>query len=160
MRRLPTDQFGLQLTTTVDAARHYRTGTRQLLTGDVRALATFDDVVRRDPCFALGHAAGAVASVPAGGCRWSRLAAARVTARGATRRERQHVEVIAAALGDDAMRAVALGFDHLSEFPADVLVLHVLGDVIGRIGDSDLRAQLRPTLESVISWAASNDCES
>jgi hypothetical protein len=148
------------VTTTVDAARRYRIGVEQLLAGDIRALTTFDEAVHRDPWFAVAHAAGAAVAVAAGGCPWPRLAAARLTARQATRRERQQVEVIAAALGDDAVRAVALGVDHLSEFPADVLALHVLDGVIRRIGDSDLHTQLERTLESALSWAASTDCGS
>jgi hypothetical protein len=44
----------------------------------------------------------------------------------ATRRERQHIEIIVTALGGDADRARALGSDHLGEFPGDIVIAHLV----------------------------------
>ena len=57
----------------------------------------------------------------------SERAVARVltAASGATRRERQHVEVVALVLVGDVARARALRGAHLAEFPDDVLIVHL-----------------------------------
>jgi len=44
---------------------------------------------------------------------------------GATRRERQHVEIVALALVGAVARAQALRAAHLAEFPDDVLIVHL-----------------------------------
>jgi hypothetical protein len=46
----------------------------------------------------------------------------------ATRRERQHVEIVTEVVQGNVERARALGQDHLSEFPGDDLVAFVLGE--------------------------------
>jgi hypothetical protein len=46
-------------------------------------------------------------------------------ARGATRRERQHVEIVALAFVGELIRARALRAAHLAEFPDDVLIVHL-----------------------------------
>ena len=42
--------------------------------------------------------------------------------RGVSRRERQHLEIVALMLKGDADRARALGAEHLAEFPDDTLI--------------------------------------
>ena len=54
------------------------------------------------------------------------LAAAVATSSSATRRERQHIEIVAAALSGDTQRARALSYEHLAEFPTDLLVASVV----------------------------------
>lgn len=53
------------------------------------------------------------------------LARVLTAARGGTRRERQHVEIVALVLVGDIARARALRAAHLAEFPDDVLVVHL-----------------------------------
>jgi hypothetical protein len=45
----------------------------------------------------------------------------------ATRRERQHIEIVMIALRGDRARARALGAGHLTEFPDDALIRHLVG---------------------------------
>ena len=45
---------------------------------------------------------------------------------GTTRRERQHVEIVALVLRGDIDRARALGAAHLAEFPRDSLIAHLV----------------------------------
>ena len=64
----------------------------------------------------------------------SERAVARVlmAAHGATRRERQHVEIVALVLVGDVTRARALRAAHLAEFPGDVLIVHLFDLVEAR----------------------------
>jgi hypothetical protein len=54
-------------------------------------------------------------------------------ARSSTRRERQHVEIVALALVGDVARAQALRAAHLAEFPDDVLIVHLVDLVESRV---------------------------
>lgn len=53
------------------------------------------------------------------------LARVLTATRGAARRERQHVEIVALAFVGDVARARALRAAHLAEFPDDVLIVHL-----------------------------------
>ena len=68
---------------------------------------------------ALAHVALAVAEHEVGDHDACRARAAAVTLRQTSRRERQHVAVIALALEGNLARASALGREHLREFAAD-----------------------------------------
>lgn len=126
----PVDGFGLPLTTTsASAAAWYRRGVAELLDGRPGAATSFARSVGADRRFALGLAGVAVATSVAGdGQPAVALTLAGELAHGATRRERQHVEVLAAILGSDSARAVALAREHLAEFPSDAVVAHMLGN--------------------------------
>ena len=56
------------------------------------------------------------------------LARAVAGARSGTRRERQHVEIVGLLLAGDLGRGRALAADHLTEFPADQLIRHLVRD--------------------------------
>ncbi|MGD9798353.1 MAG: zinc-binding dehydrogenase [Acidimicrobiia bacterium] len=74
---------------------------------------------------AMAVAAAALAFQTRGGAEArAHLERAIGAARSATRRERQHVEIVAAILDGDLGRARALGAEHLADFPRDALVAH------------------------------------
>src|SRR2546422_26426 len=56
---------------------------------------------------------------------------------GATRRERQHVEALAAIADGEAARGLGLIEEHVREFPRDALLVHQAGSAIGLGGRAD-----------------------
>ena len=84
--------------------------------------------VTADPNFALARVALALAVEARGLTAEHHECADRAdpTSAGATRRERQHIEVIRLVLSGERERAAVLGREHVREFPNDVLVAHVL----------------------------------
>lgn len=149
-----TDGFGLELSTTTDAAAHYRRGVRLLLRRRREALMAFAEAVAADADFGLGHAGCAVAVNGAGGGETRRaLGRAVAGVRHATRRERQHVEVVVAAVTGDAVRALVLARDHLHEFPTDAVVVHAVTEAATRSGDEALRAELGALVRDLLpAW--------
>jgi DNA-binding GntR family transcriptional regulator len=147
-----TDGFGLPLTTNAESAALYDLGTRQLLGGDSRALSSYRAALRADPQFALAHAGAAAVLHSTGGPFMQSVTAARRMTRRTTRRERQHVEIVAAALGGDARRALALCAEHLHEYPSDIVALHVVTNAVAAAGDETLRAELLALVAVVIPW--------
>jgi hypothetical protein len=153
-----TDGFGLPLTTTPEAAAHYRVATLHLLGGDAGAVTSYVEAVRADSGFALGHVGVAVAGHSLGRDASVGLAAARIVSRRVTRRERQHVEVVSAALHGDLARTAALGLEHLAEFPADAVAFYALSAVAADLGDPTLCAEMG-RLASNVPWAAGRHTE-
>jgi len=92
------------------------------------AEALLRDAVAADPNFALARVALDLAVDAGDGAADGRGGADRPdsTFTRATRRERQHIEVIRLLLDGERDRAAVLGREHLREFPNDVLVSHVL----------------------------------
>ena len=88
--------------------------------------------VAADPAFGVALAALAWGSAGQTGSRRGTPRCAGCAAwRGSssvTRRERQHIEIVVTALRGDRERARALGSEHLREFPADVLVAHIISN--------------------------------
>jgi hypothetical protein len=119
------------LTTTASAARHYRRGVAHVLAGKVRsAQRAFDNATRQDPGFAVGHASVALTQYAQSDNSSRAAIQARDSLRWrATRRERQHVEVLATLVEGDPSRAVALGREHLGEFPLDLVVFRAVVSV-------------------------------
>jgi hypothetical protein len=66
---------------------------------------------------------------------------------GASRRDRQHVQILAALIGGQVEHALALAFEHTAEFGRDPLVLHVLSRRIGDRRDPLLTSELRALLD-------------
>jgi len=149
-----TDEHGLVLTTNSDAAAHYRIGTRQLLGGDARALDSYANALLTDRAFALAHAGAAAALHAAAAAHGPSLLAARTAARQATRRERQHIEVLTAAMDGETSRAMALGSQHLHEFASDVVVLHVLTNAVAFAEDDTLQSELLRLVAVIVPWGA------
>ena len=122
--------FGdLVITTDAASAAHaYSRGIQLLITSSAEAEAALRDAVRADPNFALARVALDLAidarGLAAEEHEWADRAD--TTSAGATRRERQHIEVIRLVLSGERERAAVLGREHLLEFPNDVLVAHAL----------------------------------
>jgi hypothetical protein len=116
------DRYDLPLTTASDrAAASYRDGVDRLLSAWHGADHAFDRAIIEDPDFALAHIARArvhqlhMESVEAR----AKAAHARRLAVTATRRERRHVEILAAAIEGQPRAALAGAEQHLDEFPRD-----------------------------------------
>ena len=123
------DFAGLVITTdAASAADAYSRGIQLLITSPVDADALLRDAVMADPNFALARVALALAVDAQGLAAEHHQSADRAdtTSVRATRRERQHIEVIRLVLRGDRERAAVLGREHLREFPNDILVAHVL----------------------------------
>jgi Flp pilus assembly protein TadD len=122
---MPPDQLS---TTPVAAAMLYRQGVVLLVAGrSADAIRLLQAAVTLDDQFAVALAALAVAEAELGdGERWRHSIDRAAAQRGVSRRERQHVAVIALALEGRLARASALGLEHLCEYPGDDVVAHVL----------------------------------
>jgi DNA-binding GntR family transcriptional regulator len=124
-----TDPMGLPLSTTsAEAAACYVTGAQLLVVACAsRARPALEAALGADPTFSLAVAALAVCAFLEGSRDEALVILSRAQAPvQATRRERQHVEIVTDVLSGNGERARALGQDHLSEFPGDVLVAHLL----------------------------------
>src|SRR4051794_5803937 len=133
-RHLNLDRYGLPLTTGSDsAAAFYRDGIDCILSAWYGADLAFDKAISEDPGFALAHIARArvhqlnmeSADARAGAARARRLADK------ATPRERQHVDILAAAIEGQPKLALSGAEQHLDEFPRDALVLALLLGAFG-----------------------------
>jgi hypothetical protein len=111
------------------AAGLYRLGLEQLRRSPAEAGASFARAVAEDEGFALAIAAAAVAARPPPDPDESTRVLDRAlrACRSATRRERQHVEIVAYFVHGELSRATALAAAHLSEFPRDTLIAHLFG---------------------------------
>jgi hypothetical protein len=93
-----------------------------LLVGSSEAARWLRLAVLADPQLAVAHAALAVASRVDARAALERAVA---NAPHATRRERQHVEIVGSMVAGDVDRGRALAADHLAEFPTDELISHI-----------------------------------
>jgi tetratricopeptide (TPR) repeat protein len=124
-----TDAWGLPVTTSsVRALEHYDRGIRGLLGWEACALDEFRHALREDPSLALAHAGVAVCLFLEEQFVEARAAAeaARTASKGASARERGHVEAMALLVTGkppDAERAMR---EHLAAFPRDLAVLQRL----------------------------------
>ena len=123
-----TDGFLPITTGSARAAALYRDGVEQFMRSSDSASATFDAAVAEDGGFAVAIAAAALVSrsrsTPMASA--AMLSRALRVARSATRRERQHVEIVGFFVHGELSRAKALAAAHLAEFPDDALIAHVL----------------------------------
>ena len=114
-------------TDSAEAAAWYADGVSQLIRSPPDAIPALRAALAADPSLGVALVALAVATaersedVPV-----DLLEAAVASSSSATRRERQHIEILAAALSGDAPRARALSYEHLAEFPTDLLVASVM----------------------------------
>jgi hypothetical protein len=139
-----TDHMGLVLTTdSGQAAACYARGLELLVTSrDARVMLRA--ALAADPSLGVALAAlvwsATIDSAPSDlvAALERRLAEPAV----ATRRERQHMEIVAIAARGDRDRARALGLDHLREFPQDVLVAHLIGGHVTPAGSAPMRVAL------------------
>ena len=128
------DRYDLPLTTVSDrAAALYRDGADRILSAWNGAGDAFDSAIIEDPAFALAHIARARVhqlNMEFTEAR-AKAAQARQLAATGTRRERQHVEITAAAIEGKPGVALAGAEQHLDEFPRDALVLSLLLGAFG-----------------------------
>jgi tetratricopeptide (TPR) repeat protein len=132
--KMNRDRYGLPLTTASDgAAALYRDGADRILSAWHGAGEAFDGAIAEDPAFALAHIARARVhqlNMEFTEAR-AKAAQARQLAAIATRRERQHVEITAAAIEGRPGEALTGAEQHLVEFPRDALVLSLLLGAFG-----------------------------
>jgi tetratricopeptide (TPR) repeat protein len=142
-----TDRYGLALSTrSTTAVAHYRVGVDLLLSLQPGAELEFAAALALDPCFAMAHA-----GLARWHQTWGRAGAARAAIDAATglasaaasgdvpaisRRERQHIAVLASAIEGNATQALRLLLEHLNDFPRDALVLGVALGAFGLLAFS------------------------
>jgi hypothetical protein len=128
------DRYDLPLTTVSEhAAASYRDGVDRILSAWYGADDAFDRAILEDPAFALAYIARArihQLNMESAEAR-AKAAHARQLAATATRRERQHVEILAAAIEGQPKLALTSAEQHLEEFPRDVLVFGLLLGAFG-----------------------------
>jgi hypothetical protein len=126
-----TDHMGLVISTrSEEAAAHYAEGVQLLISGSPAAVPVLEAARTADP--SLGVLIVAIFMTRfdaerANNVDFDALELALAASSSATRRERQHIEIVLVALRGDLARARALGAEHLTEFPADVLIRHLVG---------------------------------
>ena len=134
-----TDRYGLPLSTgSARAAELYASAIDYALAADSPAESTFELAIAEDEGFALAHAGKARLAQFRGDAATARseIGRARELAAGTSRREQQHIECLAAAIGGDSPRALELLYEHVAEFPRDAFVLSQACGVYGLIGFS------------------------
>jgi tetratricopeptide (TPR) repeat protein len=154
-----TDRYGLTLSTSsAGAARNYQDGMDKLLSYGLGADQSFAAAVANDEGFALAHAGAALFSMFQGDGASAKAAIerARGLTAGATRRERQHVEALAAIAAGEATRGMALIEEHVKEFPRDALLVNQAGSTIGLGGRPD-REALRVGFIEALAGAYGDD---
>ena len=122
------DRYGLALTTTSPAAaEHYVEGVDLLLEQCYGPEQEFQQAIEADEGFALAHAALGMMQMFRGAAADAKTSVARAQqlVRGASRRERQHVEGIDLFINGQGPRSLALILEHLDEFPRDALMMRV-----------------------------------
>ena len=128
------DRYDLPLTTVSDrAAALYRDGADRILSAWNGAGDAFDSAIVEDPSFALAHIARARVhqlNMEFTEARTKATQACQLAAT-VTRRERQHVEITAAAIEGRPREALTGAEQHLDEFPRDALVLSLLLGAFG-----------------------------
>jgi tetratricopeptide (TPR) repeat protein len=136
---MPTDRYGLDLTTSDAGARDaYVAATDLVLTLYPGAAATYQRAIDADPGFALAHAGQARARQMAGDMAGARaaLAAARDAAQAASAREQSHVGVIGTMIEEAPPAALAAVRAHVAQWPRDALIASTAANQTGLIATS------------------------
>ena len=144
------DRYGLALATRSDAAAQaYIAGVDRLLSLNAGTEESLLRAIETDEGFALPHAALAILYRLQGEAAEARAAARRGCAltAGLSRREQQHVAVIADYVGD-AVRTYELAREHLTEFPRDALILSQVPFMIKSRGGGDRRKEMVAIVEA------------
>ena len=128
------DRYGLPVTTASEtAAAAYREGLDRILSAWVGAGELLEQAITEDPSFALAYIARARVHqiyAEAADAR-AKAAHARSLAANLTKRERQHIEIIASAIEGQSAAALQGAEQHLEEFPRDALVFSLLLGAFG-----------------------------
>lgn len=131
------DRYGLPLSThSQQAAACYIEGIDCSLAFGLGAQQSLEAAIAADAHFALAHIALARELQYRGQAKeaQARKATALTCLEGASRREVQHVQVLAKAVEGDGPGALALVYAHLAEFPRDVVVLKQADGPFGLLG--------------------------
>jgi len=126
-----TDGTNIITTGSAKAATLYTKGVAFLIRSSPNARNKLRKAIEADTHLSVALAALAVSAHSHGldsECRQA-IALALASAHRTTRRERQHVEIVALVLKGDVGRARALRAAHLAEFPHDSLIVHLLEPV-------------------------------
>ena len=147
---MPTDRYGLALTTTsVDAREAYVEGCDLALTFYPGAEAAFDRALAADPRFAMAHAAKAQTLARQGDVAAAReaLATAREFASGLSEREASHIAFFELVFSGSTEAAIAALYPHLKAWPRDAPVVSVAANPNGLLGASGRIGQKRQIAE-------------
>jgi hypothetical protein len=129
----------------------YTAGVTRLAAGQPDALATLSGAVARHPDLATAHIALACACALDGNYEQAQKSRKQAQARlaGATREERQQVEILAAIVTGQVRHALGLAFEHLDEFNATPLIVHMLSAAVAERQYPALSAEFDAFLERV-----------
>lgn len=133
------DAYGLPLTTSSDAAAAaFRRAADRLLAAVGDPLAAADAAIQEDPSMALAQSARAMALLFRGQPKPAREAAEQAVrlAGAATRRERQHADIILDVVTGRRAAGLAKIREHLKDYPRDALAINPAAGVFGLIGFS------------------------
>ena len=150
------DRYGLPVSTGSREARDaYVAGADCLLAGVAGVREHLGRAIELDPGFALPHVALARGLFLEGNVGQARESAARARelARGATPRERGHVDAIALGVEGKPVESLAAIRAHLAEVPRDAMVLAPASGVFGLIGFSG-RQDREPELYELLHGLA------
>lgn len=135
------DRYGNEITTGSEAARDaYVEGVDHILAATYGGRDAFERAIAADPGFALAHVGAARVAMYASdmaGAR-SHLASAKDLAAGTTGREQAHIAIFERLLSGDAAGARDAVWDHVQDYPRDVLAAQLNTSVFGLIGFSGL----------------------
>ncbi len=127
---MPTDSWGLPLTTSEDAAAHYRDGVERMLGYLPGVAEALERAIAADPTFALPHSQLALFYLFRGEAESAGRHAreAERLADGASERERRHAAILGAPIAGRGAEAAGWIDEHLAETPRDApIVLQWLG---------------------------------
>lgn len=153
-----TDRYGLELTTSSDAARdHYVEAVDRMLSADGDIDASLQGALEADPEFALAHAAQARQHHLMMRGKDARASAEQAVALAerATGREQRHAEIIATLVSGQVPRSLELTHEHMAEYPTDAFALAPSTGVFGSIGFSGRlgrEAEHRELLEPLVTF--------
>lgn len=118
------DRCGLPVTVDDPEALHLYDDAVEAFTAGDRCLHLVERCLARRPGFALALACQAAIVGRAPSTGWPPATA------GLTRRERQHLDIVAAAVAGRLDRASGLAAEHLVEYPGDRLITTLMTDLI------------------------------
>lgn len=131
------DRYGLELSTTsAVAGEAYIDAIDRMLAADAGIAAVLDTCLQADPAFAMAHAALAREHQLYGRLKEARACAETAVelVADASRRERQHVEIINRLVSGQIPKSLELTREHLQDYPRDAFVLNPACGVFGTIG--------------------------
>jgi len=135
-----TDRYGLTVTTESPVAfDRFQEGMDHLLAYGPAGEDLLAAALQADPGLAVAHTGLALLALVQGDAATARaaMARARETVGRASRRERQHVEVLSALVGGESARGFGLADEHLRDFPRDAVLANQVSSAIALAGASD-----------------------